>query len=133
MRGMPENMMQLATYEDLTTEVLDFFIGKKKECLQIGVKDLIIDPGFGFAKNIRQNFLLLKHLKVLKILELPVLVGLSRKSTIYKTLGIGPEESLNGTTVMHTLALENGATILRAHDVEEAVQTIRLWRSYANA
>ena len=99
----------------------------------MGIRDLIIDPGFGFAKTIRQNFILLKHLKLLKILDLPVLVGLSRKATIYKTLGISPQESLNGTTVMHALAVGQGATILRSHDVREAVETIRLWRSYADA
>jgi dihydropteroate synthase len=132
-RGKPENMMHLTSYSDLMTEILDYFIRKKKECFQMGIKDLIIDPGFGFAKTIQQNFLLLKHLKLLKILDLPVMIGLSRKSTIYKTLDIEPEQSLNGTTVLQTLAIENGATIIRAHDVKEAEQMIRLWRSYADA
>jgi dihydropteroate synthase len=133
MRGNPGNMQQLTQYDDIITEVLDFFIKRKAACIQMGIKDLIIDPGFGFAKTIEQNFLLLKQMKVLGMLELPVLVGLSRKSTIYNTLNIKPEESLNGTTVMHTLALEQGAQILRAHDVKEAVETIRLWTSYSNA
>jgi dihydropteroate synthase len=133
MRGNPGNMMELTSYDDLLTEVLDFFIRKKKDCVQMGVKDLIIDPGFGFAKTIQQNFLLLKNLKLLKILDLPILVGLSRKSTVYKTLGIGPDDSLNGTTVLNVLATENGATILRVHDVKEAEQVSRLWRSYADA
>ncbi len=133
MRGRPENMDQLTEYDDVVIEVLDYFIKRKKECIQSGIKDLIIDPGFGFAKTIKQNFLLLKQLKLLKILDLPILVGLSRKATIYKTLGIRPQEALNGTTVMHTLALEQGATILRSHDVREAVETIRLWRSYTEA
>jgi dihydropteroate synthase len=133
MRGNPRTMQHLSHYEDLGAEVLDYFIKRKAECIQWGIKDLIIDPGFGFAKTIEQNFLLLKQLKMLGMLELPVLVGLSRKATIYKTLNIKPEESLNGTTVLHTLALEQGALILRAHDVKQAVETIRLWTSYTNA
>ena len=94
---------------------------------------MIIDPGFGFAKSIPQNFHILKNLKTLGMLDLPVLVGLSRKSTIYKTLNIAAEDSLNGTTVMHTLALEQGAQILRVHDVKQAVEAVRLWVSYAKA
>jgi dihydropteroate synthase len=133
MRGNPGNMQQLTDYDDLITELLDYFIRRKRDCIRMGLKDLIIDPGFGFAKTIPQNFLLLKHMKLLNILELPVMVGLSRKATIYKTLGIQAEDALNGTTVMHTLALEQGARILRVHDVKEAVETIRLWKSYASA
>ncbi len=133
MRGNPRTMEQLTHYEDIMTELLDFFIKRKAYCIRLGIRDLIIDPGFGFAKTVGQNFHLLKHLKLLGMLELPVMVGLSRKATIYKTLEIKPEESLNGTTVMHTLALEQGAHILRVHDVPEAVETIRLWMSYANA
>jgi dihydropteroate synthase len=133
MRGNPITMQQLTTYEDIVAEVVDFFIRRKSEYSRMGIKDLIIDPGFGFAKTIEQNFLLLKKMKLLQMLDLPVLVGLSRKATVYKTLHIKPEESLNGTTVLHTLALEQGAQILRAHDVKEAVETIRLWTSYANA
>jgi len=133
MRGHPGTMQELTNYDDLLTEVLDFFIRRKLECMHLGVKDLIIDPGFGFAKTIPQNFLLLKNLNLLNILELPLLVGLSRKSTVYKTLGIEPEDALNGTTVLHTLALCQGARILRAHDVKQAVETIRLWMSYASA
>jgi dihydropteroate synthase len=133
MKGNPGNMQQLSQYDDIITEVLDFFIKRKAACIRSGIKDLIIDPGFGFAKTTEQNFLLLKQMKVLSMLGLPVLVGLSRKSTIYNTLNIKPEESLNGTTVLHTLALEQGAQILRAHDVKEAVETIRLWTSYSNA
>jgi dihydropteroate synthase len=133
MRGNPRIMQLLTDYADITTEVLDYFINRKAECIRLGLTDLIIDPGFGFAKTIGQNFLLLKQMKTLGILELPVLVGLSRKATIYKTLNIKAEDSLNGTTVMHTLALEQGAQILRVHDVKEAVETIRLWTSYTNA
>jgi dihydropteroate synthase len=133
MRGIPETMQQLTHYNDLLTEVLDFFIWRKEKFLRMGLKDIIVDPGFGFAKTIKQNFLLLKNMKLLGVLDLPVLVGISRKATVYKTLEITPEASLNGTTVMHTLALEQGAQILRVHDVREAVEAIRLWSSYAGA
>jgi dihydropteroate synthase len=133
MRGNPRTMQQLTVYEDICAEVLDFFISRKAEYTLMGINDLIIDPGFGFAKTITQNFLLLKKMKLLEMLDLPVLVGLSRKATVYKTLNIKPEEALNGTTVLHTLALQQGAQILRVHDVKEAVETIRLWTSYANA
>ena len=133
MRGNPANMQTLTDYEDITREILDFFIGRKDEFIRMGLRDLIIDPGFGFAKTTAQNFLVLKKMKVLKMLGLPVLAGLSRKATVYKTLGIKPEDSLNGTTVLHTLALEQGADILRVHDVKEATEVIRLWKSYASA
>ena len=92
---------------------------------------MIIDPGFGFGKNIAQNFFLLKNLHVFKMLEKPILCGLSRKSTIYKTLGISSEEALNGTTVLNTLAIRNGADILRVHDVKEAVEVVRLMEKYS--
>ena len=91
---------------------------------------MIIDPGFGFAKTITHNFELLRNLSVFKMLEKPIIVGLSRKSTVYKTLGVTAEEALNGTTVMNTLALLNGANILRAHDVKEAVEAIKLFKKY---
>ncbi len=133
MRGNPQNMQSLTHYEDITTEVLDFFIKRKASVEQMGMQDLIIDPGFGFAKTIKQNFRLLKDMRVLGMLNCPLMVGLSRKATIYKTLGIEAEQALNGTTVMHTLALTQGANILRAHDVKEAMETIRLWASYTSA
>lgn len=133
MRGTPVNMQELTRYEDIGVEILDFFMKRKAQYAAMGLKDLIIDPGFGFAKNSAQNFSLLKQMNLLGMLELPLLVGLSRKATIYKTLNIKPEDSLNGTTVMHTLALAQGATILRAHDVREAVEAIRLWTSYTDA
>jgi dihydropteroate synthase len=133
MRGKPGTMQQLTQYEDISRELLDFFIRRKEVCTRLGIKDLIIDPGFGFAKTTEQNFRLLKNMKLLNMLDLPILVGLSRKATIYKTLDIKPEDSLNGTSVMHTLALEQGARILRVHDVKEAVEVIRLWTSYADA
>lgn len=126
MKGKPANMQQYAIYENVTLEVLDFFIKKIEECKKAGMQDVIIDPGFGFAKNISQNFTLLKQLSTLQMLQKPIMVGLSRKSTIYKTLNITPEQSLNGTTVLNTVALQNGANILRVHDVKEAIETIRL-------
>ena len=133
MRGNPRNMLSLTDYDDVIMDVLDFFIRRKAECVRLGLTDIIADPGFGFAKTATQNFTLLKHLKILSIPALPLMVGLSRKATIYKTLNIKPEDALNGSTVMHTLALQSGAQILRVHDVKEAVETVRLWTSYASA
>ncbi len=130
MKGTPENMQQHAVYENVTREVLDYFIQRIDVCKQAGINDVIIDPGFGFAKTITHNFELLRNLSVFKMLEKPIIVGLSRKSTVYKTLGITSEEALNGTTVMNTLALLNGANILRAHDVKEAVEAIKLFKKY---
>jgi dihydropteroate synthase len=126
MKGTPQTMQQQANYENVTGEVLDFFIRKKDECHTAGIADVIIDPGFGFAKTIAQNFQVLKDLSVFKLLDVPLLVGLSRKSSVYKTLGISPEEALNGTTVLNTIALMNGANILRVHDVKEAKEAIKL-------
>ncbi len=133
MKGTPANMQQHAVYEDVTKEVLDHFIQKNDACKKAGINDVIIDPGFGFAKTISQNLELLKNLSVFKMLERPILVGLSRKSTIYKTLNITPEESLNGSTVLHTISVLNGANILRVHDVKEAVETIKLTEAYQKA
>ena len=127
MKGTPQTMQQMATYENITGEVLDFFISKMHELKLAGIKDIIIDPGFGFAKTIDQNFELLKNLSVFRMLDKPILLGISRKSTIYKTLGIPPEESLNGTTVLNTIGLLNGASILRVHDVKEAKHAITLF------
>jgi len=111
-------------------ETLDYFVKKVEQCRKAGIKDVIIDPGFGFAKTIEQNFLLLKQLPILRTLELPILCGLSRKSTVYKTLAVPVEESLNGTTVINTIALLNGANILRVHDVKEAKEAIELVAKY---
>lgn len=133
MKGIPGTMQQLAQYDDVTKEVLDYFIEKIDLCKKAGINDIIIDPGFGFAKTISHNFELLKKLRVLKILEKPILVGLSRKSTVYKTLNTTAEEALNGTTAIHTMALLNGANILRVHDVKEAVEAIELFKAYSNA
>lgn len=133
MKGTPETMQQNANYEDVTKEVVDYFIHKVDACKNAGIKDIIIDPGFGFAKTIEHNFQLLKKLEVLNIFNLPVLAGISRKATIYKTLQLSPEESLNGTTVLNTIAISKGASVLRVHDVKEAMQVINLYDAFSNA
>ena len=127
MIGTPQNMQQHAVYENVTREVLDFFIAKTNELKQAAIIDVIIDPGFGFAKTIEQNFELLKDLSVFKMLDKPILLGISRKSTIYKTLGTTADEALNGSTVLNTIGLMNGASILRVHDVKEAKETVTLF------
>ena len=126
MKGTVETMQQDPQYDNVSREVLDFFIKRVEECRLAGIKDIIIDPGFGFGKTVEHNFKLLKDLHVFKMLDKPILLGISRKSFIYKTLGIIAEEALNGTSVLHTVGLQQGATILRVHDVKEAVQAIRL-------
>ena len=133
MKGTPENMQKDPVYENVTREVLDFFIQKIRQCRKEGIKDIIIDPGFGFGKTITHNFRLLKDLAVFKMHGVPIMAGLSRKSTIYKPLDVTPEEALNGTTVLNTLALQNGADILRVHDVKEAKEVIKLYSRYADA
>lgn len=133
MKGTPETMQENPTYENVTREVLDFFIQKTDDCKRAGINDVIIDPGLGFGKTITHNFKLLKELSAFKILDKPILAGLSRKSTIYKTLGVTPAEALNGTTVLHTLALLQGVNILRVHDVKEAIEAIRLYMKYDQA
>ncbi len=125
-KGDPQTMQKNPVYENVTREVLDFLIEKKQGCIQSGIKDIIIDPGFGFGKTIKHNFELLKNLSVFNMLGCPLMIGISRKSTVYKTLGITANESLNGSTVLHTIALLNGASILRVHDVKEAKEAIRL-------
>ena len=133
MQGTPDTMQDKPTYENVATEVVDYFIQKTTACKEAGINDLIIDPGFGFGKTITHNFQLLKQLEVLQIFHVPVLAGLSRKSTIWKTLHVTPEEALNGTTVLNTIALTKGAAILRVHDVKEAVEAIQLYEAYSNA
>ena len=133
MQGTPETMQENPVYQNVTNEVINFFIKKTDECKKANIKDIIIDPGFGFGKTIPHNFKLLKDLQALKILNLPILAGLSRKGMIYKTLGTSAESALNGTTVLNTLALNNGASILRVHDVKEAKETITLFEQYKNA
>ena len=131
MKGTPLTMQQDPVYENLVKEVLDFFIQKINDCKQAGIHDTIVDPGFGFGKTIRHNFELLKNLRVFQMLDRPVMLGISRKSTIYKTLGISVKEALNGTTVLHTIGLQNGAAILRVHDVKEANEAVRLFMEYS--
>ncbi len=126
MQGTPQTMQLHPTYENVTKEVLDYFIERFGACKLAGIKDVIIDVGFGFGKTITHNFQLLKEMAVFKMLGVPILAGLSRKSTIYKTLGISAHEALNGTTVLNTVALQNGASILRVHDVKEANEAIML-------
>lgn len=130
MKGSPENMQVNPTYDDVVEEVLQFFIKQTSECIKAGIRDVIIDPGFGFGKTIEHNLTLLRHLSLFKILNKPVLVGLSRKGTVYKTLGIPVDEALNGTTVLNTLAIQNGADIIRVHDVKEAREVITLMEAY---
>lgn len=133
MKGTPETMQVDPHYEDVVKEVLDFFIEKTAACKAAGIKDIIIDPGFGFGKSIKHNFQLLKNLDTFKIVGMPVLAGLSRKSTIYKTLHTDAEHALNGTTVLNTLALSGGASILRVHDIKEARETVILLEAYKKA
>lgn len=126
MRGNPATMTQLTDYSDVTAEVISWLAFRIAELRSLGVADVIVDPGFGFAKTVSQNFEMLQHLDDFRILDCPILAGVSRKSMIWRTLGCSPEESLNGTTVLNTLALQRGANILRVHDVAEARQCVSL-------
>ncbi len=130
MRGNPQTMQKLTKYENLIDQIVDDLQKKVNKLHSRGVNDVIVDPGFGFAKTVNQNYELLKNLDYFKVLELPVLVGVSRKSFIYKTLGCQSEDALNGSTVLHTLAILNGAQILRVHDVKEAVEVVKLVTKY---
>lgn len=132
MKGTPADMQQRPEYKDVTQDVLDYFIRKRAECLQAGIRDVIIDPGFGFGKTIVHNYTLLKKLHVFHMLDCPLLVGVSRKSMIYRLLDTTPAEALNGTTVLHTLALQQGARILRVHDVKAAMEAVKITQ-YVNA
>lgn len=126
MRGTPQTMKELTQYSNLVKELVDYFVDKINRLKVSGVHDIIIDPGFGFAKTIGQNFEVLSHLDHLRHLDKPILAGLSRKSMIWKTLGITAEEALNGTTALNMTALMKGASILRVHDVKEAVEAVKL-------
>jgi dihydropteroate synthase len=126
MKGNPQTMQQNPTYDNVVLEVFDFLNAKTKELHEAGIYDIILDPGFGFGKTTQHNFELLNSLEFFKQLSKPLLTGLSRKATVYKTLGITSEEALNGTTVLNTLSLLKGASILRVHDVKEAKQAITL-------
>jgi len=133
MQGTPQNMQQNPQYENVIREILDFFIEKLALLRSKGIKDIIIDPGFGFGKTTLHNFCLLKYLSTFEMLQCPLLLGVSRKGMIYHTLGITPEEALNGTTVINTIGLLNGAQILRVHDVKAAVEAIKLYTTYKEA
>lgn len=133
LKGVPRNMQDNTNYKDVSLDVLDFLILKYQTLKELGVKDIIIDPGFGFGKDVVQNYELLQHLSIFKILECPLMVGLSRKSMIYKVLEGTPEDALHGTTALHFFALQQGALILRAHDVKPAIDTIRVWKALENA
>lgn len=126
MVGTPQNMMTHTNYEDIFMEIINYFVKKREQLTQFGIKDVIIDVGFGFSKTPVQNFDLLSHLELFQLLNSPMLIGISRKSTIYKTLGVEPSEALNGTTILNTVAILKGAAILRVHDVKEAKEIITL-------
>ncbi len=132
MRGTPTNMMSNISYENVTKEVISFFVEQTQKLKKLGHNDIIIDPGFGFSKNITQNYELLKHLNHLHKVGYPVLIGVSRKSMIYKLLNTTPEMALNGTNILNFASLEKGARILRVHDVKEARETIELFRAIQN-
>jgi dihydropteroate synthase len=126
-RGNPQTMAKLNDYDNLTVDIIFELQQKIAQLRTLGQKDIIIDPGFGFAKNATQNFELFKNLEAFKILNCPLLVGISRKSMIWRTLNIKAEDALNGTTALNALALNKGAQILRVHDIKEAVEVIKLW------
>ena len=127
MRGTPQTMTTLAKYEDVVVEVLDELQTKVAQLTRLGVKDIILDPGFGFAKTIEHNFELLRRIDELRILGLPILAGMSRKSMVYKALGINQADALTGTIAANTIALMKGADILRVHDVKETKQTVQIY------
>ena len=129
MRGNPITMSRMTDYENLIEEILFYFSLRIAEARKYGIVDLIADPGFGFAKSRTQNFEILSHFSAFKVLGIPLLAGLSRKSMIWKTLGVSAEEALNGTTALHMVALASGANLLRVHDVQEAKECIRLWEA----
>lgn len=128
MRGKPTTMQGLTDYTELLNDMLKYFSRKMNACKEAGIKDVIIDPGFGFAKTLEQNYWILKNLSYFKIIQAPILAGISRKSLIYKKLKVTAEKALNGTTALNMVALQNGATILRVHDVIEAKQTVILFK-----
>ena len=133
MRGTPQTMAGSTDYDNLVTDILYYFSERLAQARELGITDCIVDPGFGFAKTREQNFSLLRALDAFQALRAPVLVGISRKSMVYKTTGGSSREALNGTTALHMLALQGGARILRVHDVKEAVECIRLWEAFREA
>jgi dihydropteroate synthase len=129
MRGTPQNMAQLTDYEDVFAEVFDYFVKKIYQLKQLGVHDIILDPGFGFAKKASDSYELINRMQGFNVLQLPILAGISRKRMIYGLLGTTAEEALNGTTALNTIALMKGANILRVHDVKEAVEAVKIWEA----
>lgn len=127
MKGTPQTMQSLATYEDVVKEVMFYFSERINAARKLGINDVIVDPGFGFAKTLKHNYEIMQNLEFFSILELPILVGISRKSMIYKLLETTPNEALNGTSVLNTIALQKGAQILRVHDVKEAQECIKIF------
>lgn len=132
-QGVPETMQLSPAYEHVVKDTIDYFVERIGLARQAGIKDIIIDPGFGFGKNLEHNYTLLKNLHLFKIFDCPILCGLSRKSVINKVINTKAEDALNGTTVLNTIALMNGANILRVHDVLEAKQAVELFHFYSNA
>jgi dihydropteroate synthase len=132
MRGNPQTMQQQTDYNDLINDIIFYFSERIEKARRLGINDLILDPGFGFAKTKNQNFELLNQLELFRILDIPILVGVSRKSMIYKTLDVTAQHALNGTTALHMVALQKGAKILRVHDVKEAVECIKLDNALKN-
>lgn len=128
MKGTPRTMQQKTDYHNILSEIMHYFSIKLNLCRKAGIKDVFIDPGFGFSKTLEQNYWILKNLAYFKTIQTPILVGVSRKSMIHKKLGISPDEALNGTTALHMAALINGANILRVHDVKEANETVKLYK-----
>jgi len=128
MQGIPENMQDAPVYSNIIEQIIQYFILKIEECRSKGIEDLIIDPGFGFGKSLDDNYKILANLNLFNILDLPVLAGISRKSMIYKLINKNPEEAIFGTTAAHMLALQNGASILRVHDVRAALDTIQIYQ-----
>ncbi|OGS62944.1 MAG: dihydropteroate synthase [Flavobacteria bacterium GWF1_32_7] len=126
MRGNPQTMQSLTDYNDIVKEMIFYFSERIQKVRSFGISDIVIDPGFGFAKTLEQNYEVLHKMELFSMLELPLLVGISRKSMIYKVLENSPQEALNGTSVLNTIALQKGAKILRVHDVKEAVECIKL-------
>ena len=133
MQGKPKDMQENPAYKDIALEVLDFMIAQVGQLRALGIKDICIDPGFGFGKSLEHNYQLLKKMHIFKILELPILAGISRKSMIYKLLNTTPDKALNGTSALHMIALQEGARILRVHDVREAVEVVQLWQQLETA
>lgn len=132
MQGMPTDMQQNPEYDNVLTEIVEFIREREQACKLAGITDVIIDPGFGFGKTVEHNYSLLRNLRSFEMFNLPILAGASRKSMICKVLSVNPDKALNGTTVVNTMALLNGANLLRVHDVKEAVEAVKIYKAYAD-